>query len=220
MPTMVRAGPQGIACEAWESAESEHCATAQTAPRTPPGTDGMVWPMNRTRKTIASLLVTGTAALGVIGCGSSSSTSTTAASGTPQTQDVADRRGGPTALTTAQLTTAAAKLDTTAARLKAALATAQESLPKPGASSSTTTTNPQTALYASVAKTLGTTSAKVKAALAGVLPTMPTGGQGGGPGGTPPSGGQGGTPPSGSAGGTPPAQGGTATTTSGASASS
>lgn len=159
--------------------------------------------MNRTRKTIAALIVTGAAGLGVIGCGSSSGETTTQAaatqqqSATGQPQAGGAPRGGPAALTTAQLTTAAKQLDTTAAKLKTAITAAEGERGTPGgtpgasgsgsgsgSSGQRPTGDPRTALYSAVAKTLGTTKAKVEAALAGVLPSPPSGRQGG----TPPSG--------------------------------
>jgi hypothetical protein len=200
-------------------------ATAQIPHRLLPGPGGIVVGMNLTRKrttrTIASVLVTGAAALGVVGCGGSSGDATTNAAatqgaattattpgGTSTTQGGATQ-GGPGAISTTALAAAAKELGVSTAKLQAAMQAARPSAPsasggtQPGAGSAGGSgSDPQTEMYAAIAKTLGTTSAKVKAALADVLPA---GGRGGAPGGTPPSGAQGGTPPSGT---TPPAASG------------
>lgn len=188
--------------------------------------------MNRTSK-IASLLVTGAAALGVVGCGGSSGTTTQAAAtqggtattqqGTATTQGGTAReqagRGGPGALDSTALATAAKELGTTSAELQAALEAARPERPSQSSSADagpptgTDGTDPRTAMYASVAKALDTTSAKVEAALADVLPSGGPGGPGG------PGGGQGGTPPSGAQ-GTPPAQGGSAGSSTGSTSAS
>jgi hypothetical protein len=184
--------------------------------------------MNRTKKTLASLLVTGTAALGVIGCGSSSGDDTTNAAavqqGTSTTQQgtgttgsgATQGRGGPGALDSTKLAAAAKTLGVSSKELRAALTAARPSRPSAAngtqpnsGSAGGSGTDPMATMYAAVAKKLGTTSAKVKAALADVLPSGGPGGAGGPGGGQggPPSGGQGGTPPSGAQ-GSPPAQSG------------
>lgn len=186
--------------------------------------------MNRTSK-LASLLVTGAAALGVVGCGSSTDTTTNSAAaqgtattqqGTSTTQQGAQQgQRGPGAIDATALASAAKALDTTTAKLQAAMEAARPERPSQSSSAdgtppSSTGTDPRTAMYAAVAKELGTTSAKVETALADVLPS---GGPGGGQGG-PPAGGAGGTPPSGATGGTPPAQDGATSSASGATAAS
>jgi hypothetical protein len=139
-------------------------ATAQSDPRVLPARVATLEGMNRTTKTITSLVVTGAAALGVVGCGSSSSATTTqaaaitqatrsgqAAQGTQSSQAgqgtaaqagqgtpaQADQgRGGP-ALSTADLATAAKALGTTSTKLQAAMDAARPA-GRPSTTSGTT----------------------------------------------------------------------------------
>lgn len=172
--------------------------------------------MNRTSK-LASILVTGAAALGVVGCGSSSDTTTQAAatggtattqqgtsttqqgtSTTPQGAPGQTAGRGPRAIDSTALASAAKELGTTSAKLQAALEAARPQRPSQSSSAdagppSGDGGDPRATVYAAVAKSLGTTAAKVQTALADVLPGRGPGGPGG-PGGAPPAG-QTGTPP-------------------------